>query len=320
MSVRHLIPTKSAAALVSSREPLLYSSEATAPASDRVRRTVALLGRRGYALTVRRLGEVCLGGALSEPEVRWAVASASDLAIERDLVIERDSIGRVDAISSRAATHATDSAPYLDMTLAFVRRLVALAPFVRSVSIAGSLASGGFRASDDVDLNLIVDDGHRHLAYVMVNVLGIAHALRHRRKPVDDLTRRPVAPRLMTANLILERSQCFPLARRDEDMAFELLMSEPLFGADVLGRLLAANPELLDHLPQLASKASTLAVESPARRLPAALFPAALDGAARAVGESAWRYMQWTRRGHPEALARVAFVRSTMRPYTLFDD
>jgi hypothetical protein len=29
--------------------------------------------------------------------------------------------------------------------------------------------------------------------------------------------------------------------------------------------------------------------------------------------------MQWTRRHHPEALSRVAYVRETMRPYTLFD-
>src|SRR5207244_6477501 len=125
-----------------------------------------------------------------------------------------------------------ESAAYLDLTLAFVRKLIAVAPFIRAVSIAGSLASGGFRASDDVDLNLVVDDGHRHLAYVVVNVLGLLHAMGHRGKPVDDLTRRPIAPRLMTANLILERSQCHPLVRQDEDMAFELLMSETVFGGE----------------------------------------------------------------------------------------
>src|SRR5439155_1243699 len=123
---------------------------------------------------------------------------------------------------------------YVAMTLDFVRTLVAAAPFIRSVSIAGSLASGGFRPSDDVDLNLIVDDGHRHLAYVVVNVLGLAHAMRHRAKPVDDLTRRPLAPRLMTANLILERSQYLPLQRDDEDMAFEFLIGEPVFGTNLL--------------------------------------------------------------------------------------
>ncbi len=204
------------------------------------------------------------------------------------------------------------------MTLDFVRTLAAAAPFIRGVSIAGSLASGGFRPSDDVDLNLIVEDGHRHLAYVVVNLLGLAHALRHRAKPVDDLTRRPIAPRLMTANLILERSQCLPLQRNDEDMAFEFLIGEPVFGLEAIAEVVDANPALLEHFPQLATKTSSFTIDTP-RRLPKGLFPRILDRPARALGQAAWRYMQWTRRHRPEALARVAYVRSTMRPYTLFD-
>ncbi|HLZ94140.1 MAG TPA: hypothetical protein VKT20_02280, partial [Candidatus Dormibacteraeota bacterium] len=193
--------------------------------------------------------------------------------------------------------------------------------FVRSVWIAGSLASGGFRESDDVDLNLVVDDGHRHLAYVAVNVLGILHALAYRSKPVDDLTRRPLAPRLMTANLILERSQLVPLARQDEGIAFELLMSEPVYGLELFREIVERNPRLLEHFPQLADKkAPYLIAPEPRPRVPAWLYPSALDGAARALGGGAWRCMQWTRRHHPEALARVAFVRETMRPYTLFDE
>ena len=201
----------------------------------------------------------------------------------------------------------------------FIRTLVSVAPFITSVSIAGSLASGGFRESDDVDLNLIVDDAHRHLAYVIVNVLGVLHALRHRHKPVDDLTRRPIAPRLMTANLILERSQCLPLVRQDEDMAFELLIGEPVFGLDVIRGVINANPILLDHFPQLAQRPAPLLIDPPRRRVPKRLYPSALDWPARMLGESAWHYMQWTRRNRPDALARVAFVRATMRPYTLFD-
>jgi hypothetical protein len=296
-----------------------YSRPVAAPASDRVQGTVALLSRRGYALTPQRLGEICLGGPLPEAEVRWAVAAARDLAIANDLVVDMATAGRAGDINGRALAHGSEAAPYVAMTVAFVRTLVAAAPFIRSVSIAGSLASGGFRASDDVDLNLIVDDGHRHLAYVVVNLLGLVHAMRHRGKPVDDLTRRPIAPRLMTANLILERSQCFPLQRQDEDMAFELLVAEPVFGADAISELIDANPALLDHFPQLADKTAPLAIDRPKRRVPAALYPRAIEGAARVLGHGAWRYMQWTRRHHPDALARVAYVRSTMRPYALFD-
>ncbi|MGH7764329.1 MAG: hypothetical protein ACREOM_07935 [Candidatus Dormibacteraceae bacterium] len=298
---------------------LRYSPAASTTETERVRQTVALLSRRGYALTPRRLGELCLGGPLSEASVGWAVAAGEGLAVSGNLVVDRSDLDRAGDINTRALGHATEAAPYLEMTIAFIRRLVALAPFIRSVSIAGSLASGGFRASDDVDLNLIVDDGHRHLAYVAVNTLGLLHALRHRGKPVDDMTRRPLAPRLMTANLILERSQCLPLARQDENMAFELLVAQPVFGLDALGEVIDANPPLLNHFPQLATKPAPLLIEQPGRRAPGALFPKSLDRAARVLGETAWRYMQWTRRDRPQALARVAYVRSTMRPYALFD-
>ena len=278
-----------------------------------------MLGRRGYAVTPSRLSELCIGGTVAESDVRWAVAATPELAIAEDLVVERDSLIRAAAIRSRSLAHDDESRVYIDLTVAFVRTLVVAAPFIRSVSIAGSLASGGFRASDDVDLNLIVDDGHRHLAYVALNFLGLLHAMRHRAKPVDDLTRRPIAPRLMTANLILERSQCLPLQRQDEDMAFELFMAEPIFGLDALREVTERNPGLLEHFPQLADRSAPRLIDDVRRRLPKVLYPRWLDAPARLLGESAWRYMQWTRRHRPDALARVAYVRTTMRPYTLFD-
>ena len=304
---------------VSPKVAVGYLRAPTTTISDRVCRTVALLGRRGYAVTPSRLAELCLGGAISEGDVRWAVATNPELAIAEDLVVERPALDRAMSIRRRSLEHDAESVAYLDLTVAFVRTLVAVAPFVRSVSIAGSLASGGFRSSDDVDLNLIVDDGHRHLAYVVVNLLGLVHAMRHRGKPVDDLTRRPIAPRLMTANLILERSQCLPLQRQDEDMAFELFMSEPVFGLESMREVIDENPGLLEHFPQLADRGAPLVIGTPARRAPIGLFPRFLDPPARLLGGSAWRYMQWTRRNRPGALARVAYVRSTMRPYTLFD-
>ncbi len=287
---------------------------------ERVRRTVALLERRGYAASPSRLARLCLGGELTEPEVRHAIAaSGGELAEREGLVVSDAMAARAAAVRRRADRHLQDAAAYLPETVAFVRRLVELCPFVVSAAIAGSLASGGFLETDDVDLNLVVEDGRRHLAYVAANLLGYAHALRFRGKPVDASTRRPLAPRLMTLNLVLERSQCFPLARQDEDMAFELLQSEPLFGAAFLRHVVSANQGLTDAFPQLAVKIARDRV-APRRRLPGALFPRLLDGPAQTLGKAAWRYMQWTRRRSPDALARVAFVRRTMRPYTLFPD
>jgi hypothetical protein len=282
-------------------------------------RTVALLERRGYAVTPDRLGEICLGGSVSQAEVEGVASTNPNLSLGNGLVVSPSLAPAVSRITRRAASHHDNASRYLEITLGFVRTLVRLCPFVLSVSVAGSLASGGFLVSDDVDLNLIVADGHRHLAYVALNVLGVAHALRFRHKPVDAHSQRPLASRFMTANLILERSDCFPLARQDEDMAYELLASEPVYGIALWRQVVATNPGLLEHFPQLDGRRCPAAMRI-RPILPGWLFPAGLERPARALGQLSWRFMQWTRRRRPEALARVAYVRQTMQPYTLFED
>jgi len=296
------------------------SATAAAPngLADRVRRTVALLERRGYALSPARLAAVCLGGAVSPAEL-LASLPGSGLEVESGLVVSGSGRAVADAVRRRQSAHDSAAPGYVAEAERFGRALAAWFPFVLSVSIAGSLASGGFRETDDVDLNLVVEDGRRHLAYVALNLLGIAHALRHRGKPVDTHSARPLAPRVMTANHVLERSQCFPLARQDEDMAYELLASRSVVGGAFLTAVVSANPGIVEHFPQLREAVGGSCTEV-RRRLPRGLFPALLDRPARAIGRAAWKYMQWTRRNRPEAIARVAFVRSTMRPYALFDD
>jgi hypothetical protein len=292
----------------------------TSVVGDRIKATVALVERRGYALPARRLGELCFGGPVAEAEVLAAVASNSSLRLLHGLVVGPSLVPSASAIASRARTHREQADAYLATTLRFVRALVRASPYVLGVAVAGSLASGGFVESDDVDLNLLVEDGHRHLAYVTLNTLGLLHAARHRGKPVDAHTRRPLAPRLMTANLVLERSQYLPLVRQDAAMAYELLCSRPVFGSGHWRELVSANPPLVEHLPQLREWAGDVGSPERPGRLPGWLFPGWADRPARALGGAGWRWMQWTRRGDEEALARVAFVRDTMRPYALFED
>ncbi|MHB8573306.1 MAG: hypothetical protein ACYDAY_10230 [Candidatus Dormibacteria bacterium] len=280
---------------------------------------MALLERRGYALGPAAVARLCVGGPLSEAEVvRW-VSTLPGVAIRDGLVLPAGLRRRQRELEQRRAGHAAQRALMLPVTRRFVAMLVAVCPFIDSVAVAGSLASGGFAATDDVDLNLVVQDGTRHLAYVVLNLLAIVHAMKFRGRPTDSHTRRPVAPRLMTANLILERRQCLPLARSDEDMAFELLQSEPIFGAAALERIIRDNRELVSHFPQLLGRRAPDPVVA-GWRLPRWLFPHWLDGPCRRLGGTAWHWMMWTRRHDPEALSRVALVRRTMRPYALFDE
>ena len=298
----------------------LPRGKAASETADRVEATVALVERRGYALPASRLGELCLGGPRSEAEVLTTVASSSSLRLLHGLVVGPGLAPAAPAIAFRARAHQTQANAYMEATLRFVHALVRVSPYVLGVAVAGSLASGGFVESDDVDLNLLVEDGHRHIAYVTLNALGVLHALRHRGKPTDAHTRRPLAPRLMTANLILERSQCLPLVRQDAAMAYELLCSRPVFGTGRWRELVEANTKLIEHLPQLEAWPPAADAPEPGSRVPGWLFPAWADAPARALGSAGWHWMQWTRRRDPHALARVAFVRETMRPYALFED
>ena len=82
--------------------PSTAVSEAVA---DRIRRTVALLRRRGFAVTPSRLAEMCLGGPVSEADVRWAAAASPELALAEDLVVERSALGeRARSVAGRWAT------------------------------------------------------------------------------------------------------------------------------------------------------------------------------------------------------------------------
>jgi hypothetical protein len=291
---------------------------ATAESSDtRLARTATLLEERGYAVSADRLAALCIGGEVTSFDVRLAAATGA-LELRDGLALRRGTPLATDRVADRARRHRVESSAYRVETERFAAALVRWLPFVRSVALAGSLASGGFVETDDVDLNLVVTDGRRHTAYALVNLLGVIHALRHRGKPVDGSSARPIAPRVMTVNLVVEERQAIPFSRTDAQMALELLLSQPLAGRAVAQRIARANPALLAHFPQLAGRDAE-APEEPRARLPAWLFPRAVDDVARLVGMAAWHWLQWTRRRRPEALARVAYVRSTMRPYTLFD-
>lgn len=285
--------------------------------AGRLERTARLLEKRGYALAPEELAALCLGGPVRREAVLASCGAGRGLRRSAGLVVVDSSRLDTAAVRGRADRHRLEAVRYRREAEAFAGMLVRWLPFVRSVAIAGSLASGGFVETDDVDLNLLVTPGRRHLAYVAVNLFGVLHALRHRGKPVDESSARPLAPRVMTVNLVLEASAT-PLERDDEQMALELLLSRPVAGRAAARALALANPRLVAHFPQLAVRDAGVEDAAPAR-LPAWLFPAWLDLPARGLGEAAWRWLMWTRRHRPGALARVAFVRSTMRPYALFD-
>lgn len=99
-------------------------------------------------------------------------------------------------------------------------------------------------------------------------------------------------------------------------MALELFLSRPLWGADYFRTVLGCNPWLDTYFPQFGARTHHYTCSRTPRSRPSTRWRERLSYAATYLG---WRWVMWTRRRNPEALARVALVRQYQSPYALFE-
>jgi hypothetical protein len=120
----------------------------------------------------------------------------------------------------------------------------------------------------------------------------------------------------MSVNVIWLDSDTRPFVRQDGAMALELFLSQPLWGAEYFQSILGCNRWLDGYFPQFG--AAHFHCPRPDQRPipPAMCWRERLSYAATYLG---WRWVMWTRRRNPEALARVALVRHYQSPYALFE-
>ncbi len=301
---------------------LLSTTFSELPLSRRVEATVRLVQRRGYAIPLKTLSEWLMGGVEPEERVYEAVLQNENLAISSGLVHSHNfSPERLTKSLQRQALHREHQKQYWTEVERYVRELVQHTPQIRSVCLAGSMSAGGFVHSDDVDFNLFVEPGTRYTSYLQANLQALGFSLRHRHRPTDAHTQRPLLPKLMSINVIWTADQVQPFARHDSAMALEIFLSKPLWGENYFRAVLDQNLWLKEYFPQLFDpKPSKSIIGVPILRQMAPPPNSVLEQASRMLTYSAWRWVMWTRRRNPEALARVAHIRRCQSPYGLFQE
>ncbi|WP_218080655.1 hypothetical protein [Anthocerotibacter panamensis] len=287
------------------------------PLQERILATVELLQKRGYAVSVERLSRWLVGGVAAPQEVAYALRDMEALCLSGGLVHACElPAAFIERSQHRQHLHTLHQPRYWERVLAYTRSLMHYCPQIRCIALAGSMSSGGFVESDDVDFNLFVADGTRYTTYLTANILALGFAAVHRQRPTDAHTRRLFIPKLMSVNVIWCDQDTQPFRRQDGPMALELLLSRPLTGKDYYQEVLDHNPWLTTYFPQLIS--SSMPLYRPP--LPAAGVHPLSERLARTMTYFGWRWVMWTRRHNPEALARVAYVRRCQSPYALFED
>ncbi|UFP95983.1 hypothetical protein [Gloeobacter morelensis] len=297
------------------REPLPPAFEHLSLA-ERIFATLALIERRGFCVELGCLAEWLVGGAVAAGELRAAVERTEGLHISGDLVhTDRLDPTAVRRTLERQQAHPEAARRWWSTVEAYVEQLVSHCPQIRCVALAGSMAAGGFVETDDVDFNLFVEDDTRYTTYLQANVIALGFSARHRRRPTDAHTRRPFLPKLMSINVIWAEAEVRPFVRQDGAMALELFLSRPLWGDNYYRSVLGCNRWLDGYFPQFGAADFLCPAARSHRTSPWCRWRERFSYAAAYAG---WRWVMWTRRHNPEALARVELVRKYQHPYALF--
>lgn len=286
--------------------------------AERIFATLALIERRGWCVEVEHLARLMIGGVVGVEELRTAIQQTPGLHLSDGRVYtdSLDSQTRRHSLKRQQCNRAhTDR--YWAAVEEYVERLVRRCAQVRCVALAGSMASGGFIESDDIDFNLFVEDGTRYQTYLQANLLALDFSARYGHRPTDSHTQRWIFPKLMSVNVIWTDSDTRPFVRQDGAMALELFLSQPLRGREYFRGVLGCNSWLDDYFPQVRSQGLVCSDKQPVHQ---SRWSSLGEQFCRHTTYLGWQWVMWTRRHNPEALARVEQVRKHQSPYALFED
>ncbi len=217
---------------------------------ERIEGTLDLMASRGYNPSSEHLATKLLGGEADITDVEAAIESAERLDMREGLAfIEGKSY--LDMCKMRLEANSHHQPLYREIAEAYTRELVAACPWIKCVMLVGSVATGGLCAGDDLDLNLVVADGRKYSTNVIGSLLNRKYSFRFRRALSMEREGHYLVPMVVCLNIIWEESQVHPLARQDEQVAYELYSADVLYGQNYFDDMLTSNGWIRDHFPQM---------------------------------------------------------------------
>lgn len=217
---------------------------------ERITGTLELMARRGYNPTTERLSARLLGGEVTVSEVEAAIEEAEGLQVSEGLAfIEGRSY--LDMCKMRLEANSEHQPLYRDIAESYTKELVAACPWVKCVMLVGSVATGGLCQGDDLDLNVVVEDGRKYSTNVIGSLLNRKYSYRFRKVLGMQREGHYLVPMVVCLNIIWEESQVHPLVRQDEQVAYEVYSSDVLYGREYFDRMIQSNEWMMDHFPQM---------------------------------------------------------------------
>lgn len=296
--------------------------------ADRAEWTLTLMHRWGYAPTVQALAEGLLGGRVKVDDLRHALEESENLCTQDGFACIREREGIIPRSRARVASNKNLNGEAHEIAIGFTRDLLRVCPFIESVALSGSVASGGYDRGDDIDFDLFVRSGTKYTCYLLATLVGLKYAWRYRRREVENVHRTPILPKLTCINVVWPADQTRPFARQDSGLAFELLQCQPIHGIARFHEVLEDNLWLRDYFPQLYERVWFDSISKEPGALERFLGAIGkrprilrlLEVSSRRLAWIVYRFVQSAREGDPTARERMDFLRRVKFPYEVFQD
>src|SRR2546428_4406491 len=235
--------------------PVLQYHSETQPSlgnvAERAGETLKIMHRWGYSPTVDALAKNLLGGSVPPSDLVRALGSQAQIELRDGFVSLLGHADLVQRSSERVESHRALNGDAWSVARAFTEDLASLCPFVRCVAVCGSLASGGYANSDDLDFDLFVKSGTKYVSYLLATLVGLRYSWRYRKRKLSRIHQVWTLPKLICVNVVWSEDEVKPFIRRDADVAFELLRCQPLFGAAYFDQVCQDNEWVAFYFPQL---------------------------------------------------------------------
>lgn len=261
-----------------------------------------------------------MGGKADPAQLREVIIASSEFRLVNEFVCLKGHEDLLGKSHQRTSTNRLVNGKARAVAEAFASQLVRACPFVDCVALSGSVATGGYVPTDDIDLDLFVLDGTKYIAYAIALGIGLRFALRH--------WNQGRLRKIICINVIWTRGQTAPFVRKDPSLAFELLHCRPIVGAEAYRAAIARNPWIEGYFPQVSEKISNQSPHLPPNRFGRVLLwiashPRLLrlaERLGRAASFAVYATAHWLKRNDSAAMQRLDFLRRAKYPYEVFQD
>ena len=219
---------------------------------ERILATLGLVEERGYNLTLYSLSEKLVGGKVNPEELEHYLKQMDGVEYDGFFVATTGHL-KAEKCQRRIVTNKKLQKRYLFIAREFLADFIELCPWVKCVLIAGSMASEGLSKEDDIDLDIIVEDGTKYSTWLLGLILCFRYSLKYRKE--FSVRWYNSLARVICLSVIWESHQTDPFLRKDGQLAYELLTAKVLYSENYFRRILKVNTWLKKWFPQLLQNA-----------------------------------------------------------------